>query len=110
MFAEILYLPLLPLDLLLQFFAAGLVGVPGPGGTPIRRCLFLAAAASRGRTHPPYVKRFCAICPAKSMGVSDKSAGKSATVTFTPSLPALGMIVFRTGWIDADDSIDGTIP
>jgi hypothetical protein len=68
--AETLYLPLLPLDLLLQFFAAALVGVPCPGGTPIRRCLFLAAAASRCRIHPPYVKRFCAICPAKSMGVS----------------------------------------
>ena len=53
------------------------------------RCgpLFCCPAASGSRTHPQYVKRFGAICPAKSMAVpellpyfkthtSDRSASK----------------------------------
>src|SRR5260370_42406315 len=32
----------------------------------IRRPLLSSCAASCPRTHPPYVKRFAAICPAKS--------------------------------------------
>jgi hypothetical protein len=32
----------------------------------IRRCTSLSSTASRSGTHPPYVKRFGAICPEKS--------------------------------------------
>ena len=62
--AKILDLLLLPLDLPVQFLAAGLLGVP----IGIRRgVLSSLPAASPCRTHPPYVKRFGSICPAKSM-------------------------------------------
>ena len=61
--AKILDLLLLPLDLPVQFLAAGLLGVP----IGIRRgVLSSLPAASPCRTHPPYVKRFGSICPAKS--------------------------------------------
>src|SRR5262245_47846881 len=46
----------------MQLFTAGLIGV----STATRRCAALPCAASRCRTHPPYVRRFDAICPAKS--------------------------------------------
>jgi hypothetical protein len=36
---------------------------------PTRRCLLMAGAPSGSRIHPPYVKRFGAICPEKSTGV-----------------------------------------
>ena len=63
---EILNLLLLPLDLPVQFFAAGLFGVPI---AIRRRALSSLPAANPCRTHPPYVKRFGAICPAKSTRV-----------------------------------------
>ncbi|MBZ5727976.1 MAG: hypothetical protein LAP87_23660, partial [Acidobacteriia bacterium] len=60
-----------PLDLMLQFFAAGLVDLVGV--SMAIRCgpLFCCPAASGSRTHPQYVKRFGAICPAKSMAVPE---------------------------------------
>jgi hypothetical protein len=36
-----------------------------------RRYLWWPSAATRSRTHPPYVKRFRAICPGKSTGVPE---------------------------------------
>jgi hypothetical protein len=45
-----------------KLFPAGLSGVP----LGIRRCPFWSRAARPCRTHPPYVKRFGEICPAKS--------------------------------------------
>ncbi len=65
---EILNLLLLSLQLLEQFFAAGLAGVP----IAINRCACSSwTASSCRRTHPPYSKRSCAICPAKSSGVPE---------------------------------------
>ncbi len=37
----------------------------------IRRCSLSRSAASRSRTHPPYVKRFGGICPEKSTGAPE---------------------------------------
>jgi len=60
--AKILDLLLLPLDLPLQFLAAGLSGVP----IGIRSGVLSSfPAASRCRTHPPYVKRFGSILASK---------------------------------------------
>ena len=59
--AEILNLAPQPLNLPLAFLPTGLMGVP----MAQRRCLWLPSAPSRSRTHPPYVKPFRAICPAK---------------------------------------------
>jgi hypothetical protein len=62
--AEFFILSMEPFVLPMEFFPAGLLGVP----MTIRRCLSLPGAASRSRTHPPYVKRFRSICPTKSLG------------------------------------------
>src|SRR5713226_3487972 len=51
-------LSLQPLIFPLQLFPTGLLG------GPLRCCPWLPCAASRSRTHPPYSKRFGAICPA----------------------------------------------
>ena len=64
---ELVNLSLLPLDLLLQFLAAGTLRVR----MAMRRCLWSPRAAmSRCRTHPPYVKRSGRICSAKSATIT----------------------------------------
>src|ERR1019366_9461321 len=64
---EILKLSQQPLIFMLQLLAAGLVGAP----RAIRRCALLLCPPSRSRTHPPYVKRFCEVCPGKSPDVRE---------------------------------------
>src|SRR5260370_36000098 len=60
--AEFVVLALEPLIIPVQLLPARLVRMP----IAIRRPLLSSCAASCPRTHPPYVKRFAAICPAKS--------------------------------------------
>ncbi len=60
--AEFFVLAVEPLIIPVQFLPARLVRMP----IAIRRCLLSSCAASCPRTHPPYVKRFPVICPAKS--------------------------------------------
>jgi hypothetical protein len=69
--AEFVVLALEPLIILVQLLPAGLVGVP----IGIRRYLLPSCVASRPRTHPPYVKRLAAICPAKSLLVPELLPG-----------------------------------
>jgi hypothetical protein len=59
---EILILSQQPLYFTMQLFTAGLLGA----SMVTRPCSVWPWAATRCRTHPPYVKRFGAICPAKS--------------------------------------------
>src|SRR5580658_589084 len=65
--AEILVLSQQSLNLLLQLFSAGLVGVP----MTIRCYTLLPRAASRSRTHTPYSKRSGWNCPEKSTEVPE---------------------------------------
>src|SRR5258708_21780589 len=60
--AEFVVVALEPLIIPVQLLPARLVRMP----IAIRRPLLSSCAASCPRTHPPYVKRFAAICPAKS--------------------------------------------
>src|SRR5260370_10894435 len=60
--AEFVVLALEALIIPVQLLPARLVRMP----IAIRRPLLSSCAASCPRTHPPYVKRFAAICPAKS--------------------------------------------
>src|ERR1700758_4214985 len=52
----------------------------------VRRGSWLLCAASRCRTHPPYVNRFGGICPALNLSSLPALRGKSGTITFTPKL------------------------
>jgi hypothetical protein len=64
---EVLNLSPQPLILSLQIFWAGLVRVP----MAISDWPLLPFAASPFRTHPPYINRSGAICPAKSTRVPE---------------------------------------
>src|SRR5216683_7112635 len=69
--AEFFVLAVEPLIIPVQFLPARLVRMP----IAIRRCLLSSCAASCPRTHPPYVKRFPVICPAKSRLVRELLLG-----------------------------------
>ena len=65
--AAVVNLPLQLLELALRFFAIQRLRKP----MLTRTALLVACTASGFRTHPPYVKRFREICPAKSTRVTE---------------------------------------
>src|SRR6266849_3048002 len=73
--AEFFVLAVEPLIIPVQFRPARLVRMP----IAIRRCLLSSCEASCPRTHPPYVKRFPVICPAKSRLVRELLPSASIT-------------------------------
>src|ERR1035437_8690945 len=62
---EFLNLPLLLLDLPLEFLPAGRMRVRMPS----RRCRLVVCATSGSRIHPPYGTRSRAKCPAEWVGI-----------------------------------------
>src|ERR1035438_2551761 len=99
-------LTLLPLDLPPQFSRTWRMRLR----ITARPCLLVAGAPSRSRIHPPYVKRFGEICPAKSNGIPEipqKQGREQLRQTRSPCWFPVRLLLWGDNLRGRSDNFDG---